>query len=329
MTSHSPRPLPKFPSKAFLAPMAGVSDPALRLICKELGAGLVVTEFTNIHAIVAKNSQLSTIKQFIEYHDSERPLSIQLFGSDLNILEQAVKIVSPHFDIIDYNMGCPAPHITEQMACSTLLQHPDLTRKIFKTIVRATDKPVTVKIRAGITSPDKWQDIAAIAQQEGLSMITFHPRTVKQGYAGKSDWQLIKQLKQHISIPIVGNGDITSPEDAKRMLDETGCDYIMLGRAAMSNPFIFQQINDYLTTGTYQEITLPQRLNVFFRYLDYAQNYPTISFATIRLHAMNFTKSSIGSKELRMQIGKTKNIDELKKLLKETEQKYQPEKVSP
>jgi len=301
--------------------MAGVSDPALRLICKELGAGLVVTEFTSIHAIVAKNSQLSSIKQFVEYHENERPLSIQLFGSDLNILEQAVKIVSPHFDIIDYNLGCPAPHITEQMACSALLQHPDITRQIFRIMVTSTTKPVSVKIRAGITKPDKWQEIATIAQQEGISMITFHPRTVKQGYSGKSDWQLIKQLKQQSSIPIVGNGDITCPEDAKHMLDETGCDFVMLGRAAMSNPFIFQQINDYLTTGTYQEITFAQRLAVFFRYLNYAKQYSTIPFANIRLHAMNFTKGSIGSKELRVNIGKTKTIEELISLLKETEKK--------
>jgi len=317
----SSRSLPNFSSKAFLAPMAGVSDPALRLICKELGAGLVVTEFTSIHAIVAKHQQLTNIKQFVEYDEQERPLSIQLFGSDLNILEQAVKIVSPHFDIIDYNLGCPAPHITEQMACSALLQHPDITRQIFRTMVTSTTKPVTIKIRAGITTPDKWQEIAQIAEQEGISMITFHPRTVKQGYSGKSDWQLIKQLKQQVSIPIVGNGDITCPEDAKRMLDETGCDYVMLGRSAMSNPFIFQQINDYLTTGTYQETTLTQRLAVFFRYLDYAKQYPTIPFANIRLHAMNFTKGSIGSKELRVNIGKTKTIDELISLLKETEKK--------
>src|SRR3989338_3387259 len=201
-------PLPTFSSKAFLAPMAGVSDPALRLLCKELGAGLVVTEFTNIHAIVAKETQLQQISQFIEFSEKERPLSIQLFGSDLVALEKAVKIVSPHFDIIDYNMGCPAPHITEQMACSALLQEPELTRKIFRTMVSSTTKPITIKIRAGITQPNKWQEIATIAEQEGISMITFHPRTVKQGYSGKSDWELIKQLKQQVSIPVVGNGDI-------------------------------------------------------------------------------------------------------------------------
>src|SRR3989344_1731011 len=204
--------LPSFTSKAFLAPMAGVSDPALRLICKELGAGLVVTEFKSIHAIIAREK---TIGDFIEFSDKERPLSIQLFGSDLEILQRAIAIVEPYFNIIDYNMGCPAPHISEQIACSTLLQHPDLTRKIFRTMVASTKKPVTVKIRSGITKPDKWKEIALIAQEEGLSMVTFHPRTVKQGYSGKADWSLIKELKQLVTIPVVGNGDIETPEDAK------------------------------------------------------------------------------------------------------------------
>ena len=304
--------LPSFTSKAFLAPMAGVSYPALRLICKELGAGLVVTEFKSIHAIIAKEK---TIRDFVEFSQKERPLSIQLFGSDLEALQRAIKIVEPYFDIIDYNMGCPAPHISEQMACSALLQHPDLTRKIFRTMVACTTKPVTVKIRAGVTKPDKWKEIVLIAQEEGLSMITFHPRTVKQGYSGKSDWSLIKELKQLVTIPVVGNGDIETPEDAKRMLDETGCDYIMVGRAAMKNPFIFQQINEYLEKGTYTEVSDRQRLDCFFRYLDYTTQYPSIRFINIKMQAMNFTRGMKGGSQLRLEIGKVKDIGELKKLL--------------
>ena len=243
--------LPEFKSRAFFAPMAGVSDPALRLICKELGAGLVVTEFTNIHAIIAKSEE---IHKFVEFSTQESPLSIQLFGSDLEALEKAIKIVEPHFDIIDYNMGCAAPHITQQMSCSALLQQPELTRKIFQTMVKNSSKPVTVKIRAGVTAPDKWKEIAQIAEEEGLAMITLHPRTVKQGYSGQADWKLIQELKQTVKIPVVGNGDIQTPEDAKRMLDETGCDFVMIGRAAAQNPFLFSQINDYLTTGKYKKI---------------------------------------------------------------------------
>jgi tRNA-dihydrouridine synthase len=181
--------LPKFSSRAFLAPMAGVSDPALRLQCKQKGAGLVVTEFTNIHSIIAKEKQLrentKTIQEFIEYSEQERPLSVQLFGSDLLALEKAAKIVEPYFDIIDYNMGCPAPHITQQMAGGALLQEVNLTQQIFSTLVNAVKKPVTLKIRSGVTSASKFlfREIAEIAEDEGIQMITLHPRTVSQGYS--------------------------------------------------------------------------------------------------------------------------------------------------
>ena len=146
-------------------------------------------------------------------------------------------------------------------------------------------------------------------------MITLHARTLKQGYSGKADWNLIKELKQLVKIPVVGNGDIQTPEDAKRMLDETGCDYVMIGRAACRNPFIFTQINEYLSTGSYSEITYEQRLNYFFRYLDYARKYPTIRFPNIHLQAINFTKGKEGSKDLRVKIGKVRTINELKEVL--------------
>ncbi|MDP3990616.1 MAG: tRNA-dihydrouridine synthase [archaeon] len=304
--------LPKFSSKAFLAPMAGVSDPALRLICKELGAGLVVTEFTSIHAITAKRDDIT---KFIEFSPKEKPISVQLFGSDLEKLKQAVKIVEPHFDIIDYNLGCPAPHLTQQMACSALLQEPELTRKIFRTMVKATKKPITIKIRSGVSLPDKWKEIALIAEEEGIAMITFHPRTVKQGYSGQADWSLITELKELVSIPVVGNGDVQTPEDAKRMFEETGCDYVMIGRAAGKNPFIFTQINDFLSTGSYKEVDLKERIMVFFRYLEYSKMYPTIKFVNIRMQAMNFTKGVKGGKGLREKLMKAKDIEELKSIL--------------
>ena len=210
--------LPYFSSKAFLAPMAGVSDPALRLICKKMGAGLVVTELTSVNAIVAKqkqlHSQMKDITDFIEFSEKERPLSVQLFGSDITSLEKAAKIVEPFFDIIDYNMGCPAPHITKQMAGGALLQNKSLTREIFRTLVNSVRRPISLKMRIGVTESSKmlFQDIGKIAEQEGIQMITLHPRTVSQGYSGHSDWNMIKKLKQNVTIPVVGNGDITSPE---------------------------------------------------------------------------------------------------------------------
>lgn len=312
--------LPKFSSRAFLAPMAGVSDPALRLQCKKMGAGLVVTEFTNIHSIIAKESQLKermkTIQEFIEFSDEERPLSIQLFGSDLTALEKAAKIVEPYFDIIDYNMGCPAPHITQQMAGGALLQEVNLTQQIFSTLVNAVKKPVTLKIRSGVTDASKFlfRDIAEIAEDEGIEMITFHPRTVSQGYSGTADWDLIKELKEISSIPIVGNGDITTPEDAKTMIDNTNCDYVMIGRGAMGNPFLFEQINDYLKTNSYKEYSFKDRLDSFFEYLHLTNQYK-IKFANIKSQAMRFTKGMEGGSKLRSKITISKNIEELEKIM--------------
>ena len=312
--------LPKFSSKAFLAPMAGVSDPALRLQCKQMGAGLVVTEFTNIHSIIAKERQLKenmqTIQEFIEYSEQERPLSVQLFGSDLFALEKAAKIVEPYFDIIDYNMGCPAPHVTKQMAGGALLQEVNLTQQIFQTLVNAVKKPVTLKIRSGVTDASKFlfRNIAEIAEDEGIQMITFHPRTVNQGYSGNADWTMIKELKEISSIPIVGNGDIVTPEDAKIMLDKTNCDYVMIGRGAMGNPFLFEQINDYLETGTYKEYSFHDKLDSFFNYLHLTNQYK-IKFANIKSQAMRFTKGMDGGSKLRSKITLSKNIEELEKIM--------------
>ena len=318
MTKLSKR-LPDFPSKAFLAPMAGLSDPALRLICKGLGAGLVVTEFVNIHAIVAKDrilkEQQEDIQSFIEYSEEERPLSCQIFGSDLDQLEKAIKIVEPFFDIIDYNMGCPAPHVTQQMACSALLQEPELTREIFRTMVKTSSKPISVKIRSGITKPDRWKEIALIAEEEGISMITLHPRTVKQGYSGKADWSLIKELKQLVSIPVVGNGDIETPEDAKRMLQETGCDYVMIGRGAARNPFLFSQIHQYFKFGKYKEATPLKKVEFCLKYFEYVERFKTIKFSSMRMQAMNFTKGLPGSKALRGRIINTVDKEDLKNLV--------------
>ena len=315
--------LPYFSSKAFLAPMAGVSDPALRLMCKKMGAGLVVTELTSVNAIVAKQKQLQSemrdITNFIEFSEKERPLSVQLFGSDISSLEDAAKIVEPFFDIIDYNMGCPAPHITKQMAGGALLQNPLLTKEIFRTLVNSVKRPISLKMRIGVNESNKmlFQDIAKIAEKEGIQMITLHPRTVSQGYSGHSDWVMIKKLKQNVSIPVVGNGDITSPEIAKNMLDYTKCDYIMVGRGAMGNPFIFQQINDYLETGVYKKYNVYDKLDAFVEYLEATSKYK-IRFVNIKQQAIRFTKGLTGGSILRKQLSLANDIDELKKLLIQT-----------
>ena len=315
--------LPHFSSKAFLAPMAGVSDPALRLMCKKMGAGLVVTELTSVNAIVEKqkqlHSQMKDITDFIQFSEKERPLSIQLFGSDIIALEKAAKIVEPFFDIIDYNMGCPAPHITKQMAGGALLQNPSLTQEIFKTLVNSVSRPISLKMRIGVTESNRmlFQEIARIAEREGIQMITLHPRTVSQGYSGHSDWDMIKKLKQIVGIPVVGNGDITSPEIAKKMLDYTGCDYLMVGRGAMGNPFIFEQINDYIHNGVYKKYEIHDRLELFMNYIDITSNYK-IRFVNIKQQAIRFTKGLPGGSILRKRLSTARDIEQLKELLIQT-----------
>ncbi len=310
--------LPKFSSRAFLAPLAGITDPAFRLLCREAGAGLVVTEMKSIHALVAKKKE---IERFVGFSKRERPVAVQLFGSEIGVLKKAVEIVSPHFDIIDYNLGCPASQINEQKAGAVLLKEPELAREIFRALVGSTCKPASLKIRTGITKPDCFLKIARIAEEEGIKMITLHARTLKQGYSGKADWSKIKELREAVKIPVVGNGDIKTPEDAKRMLEETGCDYVMVGRAACGNPDLFTQINQYLKIGKYKDITTEERIKSFFRYLEYSKKWK-IKFAHIRMQAMHFTRGIEGGKELREKVGKAEDMGELLRIL-ESKSKFE------
>jgi nifR3 family TIM-barrel protein len=298
--------LPKFKSKVFLAPMMNITDPAFRILCKENGAGLVYTELTSINSIVANKDK---IKDFIQFSKKERPIAIQLFGSDKKLLVKAAKIVEPYFDIIDYNMGCPSPKITRQEAGAVLLQKPEKVKELLSSLVNAVNKPITLKIRAGVKKPDKYLKIAKIAEESGIKMICLHARTLEQGYSGEADWSLIKKLKEKVDIPVIGNGDIKKPEDVARMIEETGCDYIMIGRAARGNPFIFKQANEFLKKGKYKEY---DKINAFKKYLKYSKNF-NINFSAIKAQAMYFTKGMEGGAELRNKISKFKNLDELKK----------------
>lgn len=291
--------------------MSGITDPAFRLLCSELGAGLTITELTSVHAIVYKE-KIGNIKEFVEFSDKESPRSIQLFGNDIDIICKAAKIVEPYFDMIDFNMGCPADHITAQEAGAALLQKPSHVKELFKKLVKSVNIPVTVKVRAGINNDSCYlfKNIAKIAEESGISMITLHARTLKQGYSGRANWVWIKELKELISIPVVGNGDINNPEDAKKMFSETNCDYVMIGRAAQGNPYIFKQCIDYFEYGTYRKLRDKERLSYFFKYLDYAKDF-NISYARIKDHAIDYTKGIIGGAELRRKIIMTKNINEL------------------
>ncbi len=226
--------------------MAGVNCSAFRLICKEHGAGLVYSPMIVINQLVANPEK---ILEIINPLKKERPLTIQLVGSDTKLMEQAVKIIDEYADIIDVNIGCPEKDILALKAGSFFIKHPEQLKKIIPAAINSTNKPVTAKIRTGWDN-NSINTVKVVKQLEdyGVSAITIHARTQKQKYTGKADWNEIKKAKENSNIPIIGNGDITKSEDAKKMIKQTKCDFVMIGRAALGNPYLFKQTAIYLET---------------------------------------------------------------------------------
>lgn len=231
-----------------LAPMAGVSDLPFRLLCKEQGAGLVCMEMISAKAIYYNNKNT---EQLMEIHPDEGPVSLQLFGSDPVIMgEMAKRIEERPFAILDVNMGCPVPKVVNNHEGSALMKNPKLVGEIVTSLVKAIDKPVTVKIRKGFNEENiNAVEIAKIAEDCGAAAVAVHGRTREQYYSGKADWDIIAKVKDAVKIPVIGNGDVVDEESGEKMLAYTGCDGIMIGRAAQGNPFIFRQLSHYFATG--------------------------------------------------------------------------------
>jgi nifR3 family TIM-barrel protein len=255
-----------------LAPMAGVTDTVFRqFIRNQGGCGLLMTEFTSSHGVVAaidRQKISKTVREYLSFEEHERPITAQLFGADPVVLSEAARYCEGlGFDIIDINFGCPVKKVVKCNGGSGLLRDLPLVGRILSEVRAAIRIPLTLKCRAGWNDQELvYLDVARVAEESGLNAIALHPRTREQGYSGLSDWGRIALLKQAVKIPVVGNGDIITPEDAVRMVKETNCDAVMVGRAAASNPWIFRQIQEYLATGQYAQPTDEDRYRTMRSY---------------------------------------------------------------
>ena len=308
-------------NQVVLAPMAGISNSSFRRIAKEMGCGLIVAEMVSDKAICYGSQKTLDMLYMTDF---ERPLSQQIFGSDTSSFIKAAKYIEEniHPDIIDINMGCPVPKVAVSAhAGSALLKDPDKVYEIVKSVVNAVNVPVTVKIRSGWDSNHiNAVEIAKICEKAGASAITVHGRTRAQGYSGKADWNIIKEVKENVSIPVIGNGDIKSPIDAKKMLDETGCDAIMIARGALGNPWIIKNTVHYLETGNIlPEPTKEDKINMIKKHLKYLLEIKPekVALLEMRTEASYYLKGIPSAAPYKIKLFQTKTKEEFLKVIDE------------
>ena len=306
-------------SNIILAPMAGVTDLPFRLLCKEQGAGLMCMEMVSAKAIFYNNKNT---EELMEIHPDELPVSLQLFGSDPDIIsEMAKRIEEKPFAILDINMGCPVPKVVNNHEGSALMKNPKLVEEIVTKTVKAINKPVTIKIRRGFDEEHvNAVEIAKIAEASGAAAVAVHGRTREQYYAGKADWEIIRQVKEAVSIPVIGNGDVVDGESAAAMIEQTGCDGVMIGRACRGNPWIFKQVNTYLETGTkLEKPSMEEVRETILRHaalqLKYKGEY--IGIREMRKHVAWYTAGYPHSAKLRQMVNLIETFEDLEKAIYE------------
>lgn len=302
----------------FLAPMAGVTDLPFRLICKELGCGLLFTEMINAKALCFDDQKT---KKMLNILEEELPVAIQIFGSEPEYMGRAAKILNEYPNaILDINMGCPAPKVIKNGDGSALMRNPELARKVLNAVVSNSEKPVTLKIRKGWDSEsENALEIAKIAQEEGISALTIHGRTREQYYSGKADWNIIKTLKDELDIPVIGNGDVCSIEDAIEMKKLTNCDAIMIGRGAQGNPWIFKEIDHYLKIGEkLAKPTKSEKIETAIKHIELSvkEHGEYVAVREMRKHIGWYIKGMKNSARYRDEINKMEEVKDVIEALK-------------
>nr|WP_314507430.1 tRNA dihydrouridine synthase DusB [uncultured Lachnoanaerobaculum sp.] len=300
-----------------LGPMAGVSDLLFRRLCKEMGASLLVTEMVSAKAIYFKNKNTEPL---MKIDKDEHPVALQLFGSDPDIIALiAAQIENRDFDIFDFNMGCPVPKIVNNGEGSALMKNPKLVEEILSKLVKSVKKPVTLKIRKGFNEDNiNAVEIAKIAEASGVSAIAVHARTREQYYSGKADWSIIKAVKSAVNIPVIGNGDVTDGKSAEEMYEYTGCDGIMIARAARGNPWIFREIRDYFCSKTVEKPAKDEVIDMILKHCRLQMEYDDEIMAVrkMRKHVAWYTHGMKGSSALRDRVNHIESYNELELLLR-------------
>ncbi len=307
----------KISPPVMLAPMAGVSDRPFRILCKEMGMGMCYTEFVSSEGIIRDNEKT---REYMKFTEAERPIGIQIFGADPQVMAEAARRVEKDFrpDLIDLNYGCPVPKVVKKGAGAAMLKDMDRMVRVAEAVVKAVSLPVTVKMRSG------WKASQIISMEAarrlegvGVRAITLHPRTAEMKYTGHSDWNEITRVRQAVSIPVIGNGDIHNRDDAASMMSETGCDAVMVGRAALGNPWIFRDLAALFSGADLPAgPTIEERLDMILRHLSMMQeDYGNQAYKIFKSHYAWYSAGFPGSARVRSQVNQSSSADEMRNLI--------------